>query len=124
MDIWLNPVDKSSSTPLYEQLYREMKEAIIRGDLVVGTKLPSKRQLAEFLTLSQTTIELAYGQLVAEGFIKSVARSGYYVEEVEELALADEIRLKHDQPEVIKHTYSIDFNSAVLILLPSRSINA
>ncbi|MGB3260810.1 PLP-dependent aminotransferase family protein [Paenisporosarcina sp.] len=111
MDIWLNPVDKSSSTPLYEQLYREMKEAIIRGDLVVGTKLPSKRQLAEFLTLSQTTIELAYGQLVAEGFIKAVARSGYYVEQVEELALADEIRLKHDQPEVIKHTYSIDFNS-------------
>ena len=69
MDMWLIQIDKSSSTPLYEQLYREMKERIIRGDLVVGTKLPSKRKLAEFLAISQTTIELAYGQLVAEGFI-------------------------------------------------------
>jgi len=111
MDIWLNQVDRSSPTPLYEQLYREMKETIIRGDLVVGTKLPSKRQLAEFLSLSQTTIELAYGQLVAEGFIKAVARSGYYVEQVEELAFADEMRMKHDQPETFKHAYSIDFNS-------------
>ena len=111
MDIWLNPVNKSSSTPLYEQLYREMKEAIIRGDLVVGTKLPSKRQLAEFLTISQTTIELAYGQLVAEGFIKAVARSGYYVEQVEELAFVDEIPMEHEQLEIVKHVYSIDFNS-------------
>ncbi|MGE6490051.1 PLP-dependent aminotransferase family protein [Paenisporosarcina sp. NPDC076898] len=111
MDIWLNQVDRSSPTPLYEQLYLEMKETIIRGDLVVGTKLPSKRQLAEFLNLSQTTIELAYGQLVAEGFIKAVARSGYYVEQVEELAFTDEMRMKHDQPETFKHAYSIDFNS-------------
>ena len=112
MDIWLNQVDKSSPTPLYEQLYREMKEAIIRGDLEVGTKLPSKRQLSEFLAISQTTIELAYGQLVAEGFINAVARSGYYVEQVEELAYVDEMRLEHEQSETLKHVYRIDFNSS------------
>ena len=67
-----------------------MKDRIIRGDLAVGTKLPSKRKLAEFLAISQTTIELAYGQLVAEGFITSVARSGYFVEQVEELAYVEE----------------------------------
>jgi GntR family transcriptional regulator/MocR family aminotransferase len=88
-----------------------MKERIIRGDLAVGTKLPSKRKLAEFLTISQTTIELAYGQLVAEGFITAVARSGYYVEQVEELAYVEEARDELVQTESVKRNYSIDFNS-------------
>jgi len=111
MDIWLIQVDKSSSTPLYEQLYREMKGAIIHGDLVVGTKLPSKRKLAEFLNISQTTIEVAYAQLVAEGFITAIARSGYYVEQVEELAYVEENREEQEQNEAVKHNYSIDFHS-------------
>ncbi len=111
MNMWLSQIDKSSSTPLYEQLYREMKERIIRGDLAVGTKLPSKRKLAEFLAISQTTIELAYGQLVAEGFITSIPRSGYFVEQVEELAYVEEARAELIQAESVKHKYSIDFNS-------------
>lgn len=113
MDIWLTQVDKSSSTPLYEQLYLEMKHSIIRGDLAVGTKLPSKRQLSEFLAISQTTIELAYAQLVAEGFILAVARSGYYVEQVDEIAYVEEHREEPTQfeSEAVKHTYRIDFNS-------------
>ena len=111
MNMWLSQIDKSSSIPLYEQLYLEMKERIIRGDLAVGTKLPSKRKLAEFLTISQTTIELAYGQLVAEGFITAIARSGYYVEQVEELAYVEEARDELVQTESVKRNYSIDFNS-------------
>lgn len=111
MDMWLSQIDKSSPSPLYEQLYREMKERIIRGDLAVGTKLPSKRKLAEFLAISQTTIELAYGQLVAEGFITSIPRSGYFVEQVEELAYVEEARAELMQTESVKHKYSIDFNS-------------
>lgn len=113
MDIWFTQVDKSSSIPLYEQLYLEMKRSIIRGDLAVGTKLPSKRQLSEFLAISQTTIELAYAQLVAEGFILAVARSGYYVEQVDEIAYVEEYREEptHFEAEAVKHKYQIDFNS-------------
>ncbi len=111
MDTWLIQIDKSSSTPLYEQLYREMKFSIIRGDLPVGTKLPSKRKLAEFLAISQTTIEFAYTQLVAEGFIRAVARSGYYVEHVDELAYVEEARENLEPTEAVKPTYKIDFNS-------------
>lgn len=112
MGMWLLiQIDKSSSTPLYEQLYRDIKGRIIRGDLAVGTKLPSKRKLAEFLAISQTTIELAYGQLVSEGFITAVARSGYFVEQVEELAYVEEVRQELVQTESVKRNYSIDFNS-------------
>ena len=45
---------------------------ITEGKLPVGMKLPSKRKLGEFLNVSQTTIEFAYGQLTAEGFISSI----------------------------------------------------
>ena len=111
MDIWLIELDKTSSTPLYEQLYLEMKGAIIRGELEVGSRLPSKRKLAEFLTISQTTIELAYAQLVAEGFITALARSGYYVEQVEELAYVEETHDVAEHSEMVKPNYSIDFHS-------------
>lgn len=111
MNMWLMQVDKSSPTPLYEQLYLEMKGLIIRGELVVGTKLPSKRKLAEFLAISQTTIELAYAQLVAEGFISAVARSGYYVEQVAELPYIEEVHVRSEQAEEVKPSYSIDFHS-------------
>ena len=111
MDMWLIQLNKTSLTPLYAQLYEEMKEAIIRGDLLVGTKLPSKRKLAEFLSISQTTIELAYAQLVAEGFISSVSRRGFFVEEVAELAYVEQPREIADELESVKPSYSIDFHS-------------
>lgn len=111
MDMWLIQLNKSSQTPLYNQLYTKMKEAIIRGDLVVGTKLPSKRKLADFLSISQTTIELAYSQLVSEGFITSIARRGYYVEQVEELAYVEQENSIEQELESVKPSYIIDFHS-------------
>jgi len=112
MDIWLVQLDKSSSIPLYNQLYFKMKEAIIQGDLMVGTKLPSKRKLAEFLSISQTTIELSYAQLMAEGFISSIPRRGYFVEQVEELSYVEQERsFNGEELESVKPNYVIDFHS-------------
>lgn len=112
MDIWLIQLDKSSPIPLYNQLYFKMKEAIIQGDLVVGTKLPSKRKLADFLSISQTTIELSYAQLMAEGFISSIPRRGFFVEQVEELSYVEQERSYNvEELESVKPNYSIDFHS-------------
>ena len=58
-----------------------------KGNIEEGTKLPSKKKLADYLAISQTTIEFAYSQLVAEGFISSEPRKGYFVHNLEELAL-------------------------------------
>ena len=68
---------------LYEYLYTRIKEDILSGRLKAGEKLPSKRALAENLDISTVTVETAYGQLVAEGYIYSKAKSGFYVSKIE-----------------------------------------
>ena len=55
-------------TPLYEHLYRCVREDILEGRLAPGEKLPSKRALARNLGISTITVENAYGQLMAEGY--------------------------------------------------------
>ena len=87
MDTLLINLDKNSSKPLYEQLYLGMKNIIISKQVKVGTKLSSKRKLADFLNISQTTIEIAYGQLLAEGYIISKPRVGFFVSEIDELPI-------------------------------------
>ena len=69
-------LDPQSKTPLYEQLYRAVRADIMSGTLAGGSRLPSKRQLAANLRVSQITVETAYGQLLAEGYIASEPRRG------------------------------------------------
>ncbi len=68
-----------SALPLYEQIYRYVVEEIRAGRLGEGDKLPSKRALRDHLGVSQSTVEGAYGLLAAEGYIRSIPRSGYRV---------------------------------------------
>lgn len=78
--ITLTPVlNESSSVPLYIQLFSYIRDAILKEDILPGEKLPSLRSLSKTLSLSITTIELAYNQLLVEGYINSKPQSGYYV---------------------------------------------
>ncbi len=72
-------LDSNRKAPLYEQLYRAVREDIMSGTLKGGEKLPSKRQLAAHLKISQITVETAYSQLLAEGYVISKPRRGYFV---------------------------------------------
>jgi len=74
---------KSPGVPLYEALYRCIREDILSGTLKPGEKLPSKRALAQNLEVSKITVETAYNQLLAEGYIRSEEKRGYFVEKVE-----------------------------------------
>ena len=74
---------KMRGMPLYEGLYRCIREDIRSGKLPAGTKLPSKRALAENLEVSKITVENAYGQLLAEGYIRSEEKVGYFVENMD-----------------------------------------
>ena len=78
-------LNRKSTIPLYEQLYLYIKKEIIEGRLGYGTKLPSKRQLIDVLQISQNTVETAYDQLRAEGYVEVIPRKGYYVQAFEEL---------------------------------------
>ncbi|MFC0309973.1 PLP-dependent aminotransferase family protein [Gallibacterium trehalosifermentans] len=72
-------LDKSLPQPLYLQLYQQIKNAIHQGKLTQGEALPSKRQLCDYLKISQNTVENSYAQLLAEGYIESKPRVGYFV---------------------------------------------
>lgn len=65
--------------PLYIKLYNHYKELISLGVLKPGSKLPSIRQCANERMISKTTVEAAYLQLVAEGYVESRPGSGFYV---------------------------------------------
>lgn len=71
-------IDENSKRPYYLQLYDYIKEAILSGEISEGERLPSLRSLSKTLSLSMTTIELAYSQLTVEGYIYSKPQSGYY----------------------------------------------
>lgn len=64
---------------LYEHLYKAVKNDILNGTLTPMQKLPSKRSFAKNLSISTITVENAYSQLLAEGYIFSVPKKGYYV---------------------------------------------
>lgn len=66
-------------TPLYEHLYKCIKNDIMNGTLPARTKLPSKRSFASNLGVSAITVENAYAQLLSEGYIYSRPKKGYYV---------------------------------------------
>lgn len=76
--------DHNSGKPLYMQLYEHIRSEIREGLLEDGDRLPSKRSLASHLKISQNTVETAYGQLLAEGFVRSKPKSGYYVSRFED----------------------------------------
>ena len=74
---------KKPGLPLYEALYRCIRQDILDGKLKPGEKLPSKRALAEHLELGKITVEAAYAQLLAEGYIRSREKVGFFVEAME-----------------------------------------
>lgn len=66
-------------SPVYIQLYEQLKRDIVEGVYKSGQKLPSKRLLAEELSISVITVEHTYSLLFEEGFIEPRERSGYFV---------------------------------------------
>jgi len=68
--------------PLYKRLYEDVRLKILRGELKKNTKLESVRSLSKRLDISTTTVEKAYNQLLVEGYVTSIPRSGYIVESI------------------------------------------
>lgn len=75
-------LNRGGETSLYEQLYRALRADIESGALAAGARLPSKRAFAKHLGVSVVTVEGALDQLVAEGYVRAVPRSGFYVQEI------------------------------------------
>lgn len=74
-------VSNSSSVPLYEQIQTQIKVQILNGELIPGEALPSIRLLAKELKVSIITTKRAYEELEKEGFLRTVAGKGTFVED-------------------------------------------
>ena len=67
-----------SKVPLYEQIYAYIRGDIRSGRIPCGEKLPSTRALSRHLEVSRSTVELAYEQLLSEGYLESEPCRGYF----------------------------------------------
>ena len=72
-------LDARSSAPLYRQLYDGLRDAIVAGQLRPGARLPAARTLGNDLAISRNTVEQAYEQLHAEGYLDRHPRRGTFV---------------------------------------------
>jgi GntR family transcriptional regulator/MocR family aminotransferase len=96
MDIILS-LNPNNSIPLYRQIYNQIREKILSGDLPAGTPLPASRSLAGEYHIARVTVTTAYEQLQAEGFITSQVGAGTCV--------ADQLPVPHE-PAVFQPSFS------------------
>lgn len=99
-----------ASGPLYEALYQGIRGDILEGRLAPGEKLPSKRALADHLKISKVTVETAYAQLAAEGYIRSQEKVGYFVEAVEQRRVPAVVSTP-ERTETSEPVWAADFTS-------------
>jgi GntR family transcriptional regulator/MocR family aminotransferase len=99
-------IDKNKDANfLYHQLYEKLKEIILEGQLKANEKLPSKRTLAEQLDISLNSVTNAYEQLLAEGYIYTIERKGYFVETITKFI--ENNNLSHNNlPSDLKETFT------------------
>ena len=103
---------QTNGKPIYEYLYECIKNDILSGILKSGDKLPSKRAFAKNNGISVITVENAYGQLMAEGYIQSRARAGYFVSDIHSQIQTEkaETDLIHTEKSAPRHIFA-DFIS-------------
>ncbi|OQA45751.1 MAG: HTH-type transcriptional repressor YtrA [Firmicutes bacterium ADurb.Bin300] len=74
-------ISNASNLPIYEQIYTQIKNSIVSGELTEGDPLPSIRALAKDLRISIITTKRAYDELEKDGYICTVAAKGSFVAE-------------------------------------------
>ncbi|MBT0653979.1 PLP-dependent aminotransferase family protein [Geomobilimonas luticola] len=110
-------LNSNDTAPLYKQLYNQIREHVLSGKLPANSRLPSVRDLAAELSTSRNTVEGAYQELHAEGYIYSRERSGYFVSvldhDVAPLSLSPKPRTPGTLPQP-SPGYTCDFHPARL----------
>lgn len=102
---------KNKGEFLYVEIYEFIKKEITAGSLKHGEKLPSKRSLASHLAVSVNTVDTAYSQLVAEGYLEAIPKKGYFICEIETYLLEQKDRIEEKNVKIAKtEAIKIDFS--------------
>lgn len=101
-------INSEDNTPIYIQIYNAVKKAIEHGQIKENEKLPSVRKLCGDLGVSKTTVESAYNQLCAEGYIISKPQKGYFAEKGIYIKknTTKEINKKKEATNIYKYDFS------------------
>lgn len=125
--IEINLSDNIENNYKYRQIYSALKEKIIAGTIPKNYKLPSKRGLSKDLKVSINSVATAYEQLIAEGYVYTIEKKGYYVEEINtfnlkntKLELKDSLR---ESREKKKYQYSLSHMTTNSLLFPFKKWN-
>ncbi len=100
--------------PRYVEIYDQFKKMISDGKYEENHKLPSKRKLAESLKVSPLTIEAAYLQLIAEGYVYSVEKKGYFVAKRVSQILSELPKKESIMKEPVRHKYQYSFETNIV----------
>ena len=103
-------LDRRGKLARYDYLYRCIREDILAGRLTAGEKLPSKRSLASHLQTAVITVQNAYAQLEAEGYLYTREKRGYYVADVERHPAAPGRALARSAPQP-QRSWLLDLSS-------------
>lgn len=126
--MFLMALDKNTDEGkfIYQQIYKDIKKRILAGKFHSNEKLPSKRKLANQLDVSVNSVTNAYEQLLAEGYIYSMERKGYYVENITQFIIKDDRmdnNLSYDLKEVVinkEHWLSLSHMTSDISLFPFK----
>jgi len=98
--------------PIYEYVYKCIKEDILSGYLKPGEKLPSKRTFANNHGISTITIQNAYDQLISEGYVYTLPKRGYFVSNIEGMTSVSSVsgNISYDIEIPKEREYKVDFS--------------
>lgn len=109
------PLQLESNTPIYLQIYEFIKYEIIQGTISVGTCLPSHRNLASQLNISRITVESAYQQLLAEGYVESKPKRGIFVANVDiDVIPNKKLNMAKEKSNLIENPFEYDCSQGLI----------
>jgi GntR family transcriptional regulator len=119
MDSLFIVVSHLNPDPMYKQITDQVKDAIASGTLKQETKLPSIREMARELKISEITIKRAYSDLENEGFIITRSGMGSYVADIDRNKLRQEkwTDIQRDIKKIHKTAERFDISTGEIIAL-------
>jgi len=106
MKIWLS---KNSEVPVRDQLVTQITIGVLSGDLQIGDKLPSTREIARRFQIHSNTVSSAYQKLADDGWLEFRKGSGFYVREADEATLNIEMQLDRLITDLLRSAQALGF---------------
>ena len=110
-------INYRDSKPIYLQIKDSLRRLILTGTLPAGSKLPSVRSLASSLAINPNTIQRAYRELEAEGFIFSIAGKGSFAADMKQLQTPEQAAAAERLLADVQELYRLGYDRARILSL-------